>query len=89
MREVHEYIRSMRTGFTIQSNDEYLRLRKAMRLYREFGNKIDDATLEKIAEAIGTSKEDATEIIRCGMQNMQFVEYYRQYADEDSEESRE
>ena len=89
MREVHEYIRTMRTGFTVQSNDEYLRLRKAMRLHREFGSKNDDATIEKIAEAIGASKEDAAEIIRCGMQNMQFVEYYRQYADEDSEESRE
>ena len=89
MREVHEYIRTMRTGFTVQSYDEYLRLRKAMRLYREFGNKSDDVTLEKIAEAIGTSKEDAAEIIRCGMQNMQFVDFYRQYADEDSEESRE
>ena len=89
MREVHEYIRSMRTGFTIQSYDEYLRLRTAMRLYREFGNKSDDTTMEKIAEAIGTSKEDAAEIIRCGMQNMQFVDFYRQYADEGSEESRE
>ena len=89
MREVHEYIRTMRTGFTVQSYDEYLRLRKAMRLYREFGNKSDDATLEKIAEAIGKSKEDTTEIIRCGIQNMQFVDFYRQYADEDSEESRE
>ena len=89
MREVHEYIRSMRTGFSIQSYDEYLRLRKAMRLYREFGNKSDDATMEKIAEAIGTSKEDAAEIIRSGIQNMQFVDFYRQYADEDSEESRE
>ena len=89
MREVHEYIRSMRTGFTIQSYDEYLRLRKAMRLHREFGSKNDDATIEKIAEAIGTSKEDAAEIIRCGIQNMQFVDFYRQYADEDSEESRE
>ena len=89
MREVHEYIRTMRTGFTVQSNDEYLRLRKAMALFREYGSKSDDATMEKIAEAIGTSKEDAAEIIRCGMQNMQFVDYYRQYADEDSEESRE
>ena len=89
MREVHEYIRSMRTGFTIQSYDEYLRLRKAMALFREYGSKADDTTMEKIAEAIGTSKEDAAEIIRCGMQNMQFVDYYRQYADEDSEESRE
>lgn len=30
IREVHEYIRTMRTGFTAQSNDEYLRLRKAI-----------------------------------------------------------
>lgn len=60
-----------------------------MALFREYGSKSDDTTMEKIAEAIGTSKEDATEIIRCGIQNMQFVEYYRQYADEDSEESRE
>lgn len=89
MREVHEYIRSMRTGFTVQSYDEYLRLRKAMRLFREYDSKTDNTTMEKIAEAIGTSKEDAAEIIRCGMQNMQFADYYRQYADEDSEESRE
>ena len=85
MREVHEYIRTMRTGFTVQSNDEYLRLRKAMALFREYDSKSDDATMEKIAEIIGTSKEDAAEIIRCGMQNMQFVDFYRQYADEDSE----
>ena len=89
MREVHEYIRTMRTGFTIQSNDEYLRLRKAMRLFREYGGKADDNTIKKVADNIGTSTEDAAEIIRCGMQNMQFVDYYRQYADEDSEESRE
>ena len=89
MREVHEYIRTMRTGFTIQSNDEYLRLRKAMRLFHEYGGNADDDTIKKVADNIGTSTEDAAEIIRCGMQNMQFVDYYRQYADEDSEESRE
>jgi len=89
MREVHEYIRTMRTGFTVQSNDEYLRLRKAMRLFREYGGKTDDDTIKWVADNIGTSTEDAAEIIRCGMQNMQFVDYYCQYADEDSEESRE
>ena len=89
MREVHEYIRTMRTGFTIQSNDECLRLRKAMRLFHEYGGKADDDTIKKVADNIGTSTEDAAEIIRCGMQNMQFVDYYRQYADEDSEKSRE
>ena len=81
MREVHEYIRTMRTGFTVQSNDEYLRLRKAMRLFREYGGKVDSVTIQKIAQAIGASKEDTAEIICSGMQNMQFVDYYRQYAD--------
>ena len=89
MREVHEYIRTMRTGFTVQSNDEYLRLRKAMRLVREYGGKADSAIIQRIAQAIGASEEATAEIIRSGMQNMQFVDYYRQYADEDSEESRE
>ncbi len=55
-------------------------------LYR-LGYDID--SFDEVADNIGTSKEDAAEIIRCGMQNMQFVDYYRQYADEDSEESRE
>lgn len=89
MRDVHEYIRTMRTGFTVQSNDEYLRLRKVMRLFREYGGKANDDTIKKVADNIGISTEDAAEIIRCGMQNMQFMDYYRQYADEDSEESRE
>ena len=89
MREVHEYIRTMRTGFTVQSNDEYLRLRKAMRLVREYGGKADSVSIQRIAQAIGASEEATAEIIRSGMQNMQFVDYYRQYADEDSEESRE
>ena len=89
MREVHEYIRTMRTGFTVQSNDEYLRLRKAMRLFREYGGKVDSVTIQKIAQVIGASEKDTAEIIRSGMQNMQFVDYYWQYADEDSEESRE
>ena len=89
MREVHEYIRTMRTGFTVQSNDEYLRLRKAMRLVCEYGGKADSAIIQRIAQAIGASEEDTAGIIRAGMQNMQFVDYYRQYADEDSEESRE
>lgn len=89
MREVHEYIRTMRTGFTVQSNDEYLRLRKTMRLLREYGGKADKDTIEKIARNIGASEEDTAEIIRSGMQNMRFVDCYRQYADEDSEESRE
>lgn len=70
MREVHEYIRTMRTGFIVGSNDEYLRLRKAMRLLREYDNKSDTTTTEKISEQIGASVNDTVEIIRSGMQKM-------------------
>lgn len=52
MREVHEYIRTMRTGFTVQRNDEYSRLKKTMRLFRGSGGKADRATIQKIAQAI-------------------------------------
>ena len=31
--EIHSYIRTMRTGFTVQSDDEYRNLRNIMRLY--------------------------------------------------------
>ena len=88
-REIHEYIRKMRRGFTVQSFDEDLRLRKAMRLFYESEEKTDDATMQIIADEIGVTKEKAEEIICSGLQNTKFVEFYRQYADEDDEESRE
>ena len=89
MREVHRYIRTMHTGFTVQSDDEYLRLRKVMRLYAEYGNTCDDETMAKIAASIGTSVKTAYEILQAGLRNTQFIDYFRKYADEDGEESRE
>lgn len=86
MGAVHDYIRTMRTGFTVQSADEYLRLRKAMRLYGELGNKSDDETITQIAAHIGTDEKTAREIITAGLQNTQFVDFYQKYADDEEEE---
>lgn len=88
MREVHDYIRTMR-GLTVQSGDEYLRLRKVMRLYREYGQRIDDATIQRISAELQKKPELIKELIAAGIRNTQFIDFYRQYADEDSEESRE
>ena len=88
MREVHDYIRTMR-GLTVQSSDEYLRLRKAMRLYREYGQKTDDAAIQNIATELQEKPDLIKELIAAGIRNTQFIDFYRQYADEDSEESRE
>lgn len=84
--EVHEYVRTMRTGFTMQSKDEYERLRKTMRKFNELGGQLNEQTVVQVAEYIKCSLEKTKDIIQSGLQNMQFVEYYRQYADEDGEE---
>ncbi len=49
MREIHEYIRTMRTALTVQSNDEYLRLRKynAPATPVNMAGKADKDTIEK------------------------------------------
>ena len=87
--EIHNYIRTMRTGFTVQSDDEYQNLRNIMRLYAAYNSKNDPETLKKISDEVGLSEKTVSEILRSGFHNMQFIDFYRSYADEDSEESRE
>lgn len=86
---IDDYIRTMRTGYTIPSGDEYALLRKAMALYAKYEYKSDDVTISKIALEIGRKPKTAREIITGGVRNMMFAEFYRQYADEDGEESAE
>lgn len=45
-----DYIRTMRTGFTVPTDTEYYLLRMAVRLYAENNYKTDDATLTTIGE---------------------------------------
>ena len=66
-----------------------MRLRKVMRLYREYGHRIDDATIQRISAELQEKPELIKELIAAGIRNTQFIDFYRQYADEDSEESRE
>lgn len=79
----------MRTGYTVPTDAEYSLLRKAMALYAEYDYKNDDETINKIALAIGRKPNTARKMIAGGMRNMMFTEFYRQYADEDGEESAE
>ena len=86
--EIDDYIRTMRTGYTVQSNDEYKLLRRAMALYNKYG-KSDDETIARIAAELGKNVKDTREIITAGLRNMSYAEFYRQYADEDGESSAE
>ena len=89
MREVYEYLRTARTELSIPSNDEYRLLRKIMRLYNENGRKYDEDTVRKISEQVKVSEKTVREMIQAGLRSMQVEDYYRTYADEDSEETRE
>ncbi len=88
-RAVDDYIRTMRTGFTVPTDTEYYLLRTAMRLYAEHDYKTDDATLAIIGEKIHRKPEYVREMIQSGLQNMQFTDFYRSYEDEDGEEGTE
>ena len=85
--EVHRYIRTMRTGLTVPSDSEYKKVRKAMRLYSIY--KKDPNALKKISKAIGVKEDTASQILQGALRNQQFVDFCRQYADDDGEESRE
>lgn len=89
MREVYEYLRTARTELSIPSNDEYRILRKIMRLYNENGRKYDEDSVRKISEQVKVSEKTVREMIQAGLRSMQIVDYFRAYADEDSEETRE
>ena len=87
--EIHNYIRTMRTGFTVQSEYEYRNLRNIMRLYAMYQNKSDPQTVKRIASEVGLSEKTTAEIFRSAFHNLQFVDFYHKYADEETEESRE
>ena len=88
-RAVDDYIRTMRTGFTVPTDTEYYLLRTAMWLYAEHDFKTDEGTVNLIAEKIKRKPAYVREMLRCGLQNMQFTDFYRTYVDEDGEEGAE
>ncbi len=88
-RAVDDYIRTMRTGFTVPTDTEYYLLRTAMRLYAEHDYKTDDETVAMIAKKIHRRPKRVREMLHGGLQNMQFTDFYRTYDDEDGEESTE
>ena len=73
-REAHNYIRTMRTGYSIQSEFEYARLRKAMAIYKDLGGEFTEETLLQVAEKIGESYEKTKSIIEGGILTENYVD---------------
>ena len=73
-REAHNYIRTMRTGYSIQSEFEYARLRKAMAIYKDLGGEFTEETISQVAEQIGESYEKTKSIIEGGILTENYVD---------------
>ena len=66
-REAHNYIRTMRTGYSVQSEFEYARLKKAMAIYKDLGEEFSEEIISEVAEKIGESYEKTKSIIEGGI----------------------
>ena len=88
-REILDYIRSMRTGFTVQSLAEYAKLRKAMAVWDKYDRNYADDAIEAVAAEIGETTDDTKKILLGGLLNENRVDLYQQYAEDDEAESTE
>ncbi len=88
-REVMDYFRSSRTGFTAQSLAEFAKLRKAMAIWDKYDRNYTDETLAKIAEEMQQSMENIRDILRGGLLNENRADMYHRYIDSDGEEAEE
>ena len=86
MNAVHTYIRTMRTGYTVQSSYADKQLREVMWQYAQYGYRCDEDTITAIAEEPQISPKNVEEILMGGLLNMNMTDFYRHYGDEDSEE---
>ena len=66
-REAHNYIRTMRTGYSVQSEFECARLRKAMDIFNHSGGEFTEETISQVATQIGESSEKTKSIIEGGI----------------------
>ena len=84
-REAHNYIRTMRTGYSIQSEFEYARLRKAMAIYNDLGGGFSEEAITKVAERIGESYDKTKSIIEGGILTDNYTDIHSN--DDDDEQT--
>lgn len=84
-REAHTYIRTMRTGYSVQSDFEYARLRKVMDIFNHSGGEFTEETISQVAAQIGESYDKTKSIIEDGILTENYVDV--QSNDEDDEQT--
>ena len=86
-REAHNYIRTMRTGYSVQSEFEYARLKKTMAIFKDLGEKFSEEIISQVAEKIGESYEKTKSIIKGGILTESYTDIQKKKDDDDETES--
>ena len=83
LEEILEYMRTMRTGFTIPSVHEYRTLRNVMKLFNQSDRNYDRKNLEQIANELELSVKTVKEYILAGLDSENVISMEEEL-DEDS-----
>lgn len=86
-REAHNYIRTMRTGYSIHSEFEYARLCKAMAIYKDLGEEFTEEIIKQVAEKISESYEKTRSIIEGGILYEGYADIQNKSDDKDENEA--
>ena len=85
--QVHEYVRTMRSGYTVPSGKEYAKLREVMRLYHQYGEAQDAETIHQIAVQVDRTDKTVRSYLAGGLRNELQADFYHRPADaEDGDE---
>ncbi len=83
---VHNLVRQLRPGFSVQSKDEYDTLRKIMWMYQDLRQKQESNPIKQIGSETGLSEKKVSEYLQAGIRNMSLVPMEMQEnGDEDGE----
>lgn len=80
-KDILEYIRTMRTGYTVHSTAEYARLRKIMAVWDKYDRDYSEDTLSKISTETGDDINVVKDIIRGGLLNENMIEFNIYYGE--------
>ncbi len=83
-KEIDDYIRTMRTGYTVQSENAFRDLKKAMWLFNGSGRDGSEENLQIIAKIMGMRLKTLKEILAGGLRNENQVDFYKTNDDEDA-----
>jgi DNA-directed RNA polymerase specialized sigma subunit len=86
---IDDYIRTAQSGVITMTTDTYPVMRRIMAIYHQNGDDCSDDSIREIADETGMDAKTVRKYLAIGTLNEHRADFYRHYADEDGEKTRE